>query len=280
MTGPGEGNELTLHLVQDRGLLGTRGVTGSVTWDSSIALSRLLYGQPEFLPERARPKGRQVVELGSGCGLVGMTCAALGARRVVCTDREDMIPHLERNIRANAVVIASDAPERPFGTKGGQSGRKGKGKRKGKSLDEEAGATSTDTPDREIMTAELEWGRGLGRDGGRTRGDPLTQLFTNDPPDLLIASDCVYNECVTPLLVSTLVDLSGPETTLVVAQELRSDLVHLGFLEALMESFTLDRLYPTEGGDGMRMVIPDVSADVPVVIYMGHLRSDLVDDDE
>ncbi|KAI9228462.1 MAG: hypothetical protein DHS80DRAFT_23286 [Piptocephalis tieghemiana] len=287
----GKRKETTLCLLQDRGLLGMRGVTGSVAWDSSIALARLMYAQPDFLPKEVRPQGKRVVELGSGCGLIGLTCAALGARQVVCTDRADMLAHLERNIRANEDMLGSRPTSLtiPLPGKASAGRRERKARRRGKVGEEAEDPPSERQGEGTILVSELEWGQGLGREGGRTRGDPLTRLLTGEegPPDILIASDCVYNECVTPLLVSTMVELSGPGTMLLVAQELRSDVVHLAFLEALMESFILDRVYPAaphatmmEGDEGRgveegrQRIIPDVSLDVPVVIYVGRLRGE------
>lgn len=59
------------------------GWTGGTVWEASQALSRLLVAQPPSYWERRQ----RVVELGCGCGMVGMVAAAVGARVVVLTDQ-------------------------------------------------------------------------------------------------------------------------------------------------------------------------------------------------
>ncbi|KAG7386819.1 hypothetical protein PHYPSEUDO_015216 [Phytophthora pseudosyringae] len=72
---------------------GNLGIGGKL-WDSCLVLTRYLAARRELLV------GKQVVELGSGLGLVGIFCSLLGAR-VTLTDMEEVIPLLEYNIRLN-----------------------------------------------------------------------------------------------------------------------------------------------------------------------------------
>ncbi|KAL2230395.1 UNVERIFIED_CONTAM: Protein N-lysine methyltransferase METTL21A [Sesamum indicum] len=79
-------------------IYGTPGVTGSVMWDSGIILGKFLEHSVEsgkiFL------QGKNVIELGSGCGLVGCIAALLGAQ-VILTDLPDRLKLLKKNVETN-----------------------------------------------------------------------------------------------------------------------------------------------------------------------------------
>lgn len=65
-------------------------------WDCSLALAA-------FIASAGPPAigGKRVLELGAGCGLVSVLCAALGAAEVVATDTEDLLPLLRLNLAHN-----------------------------------------------------------------------------------------------------------------------------------------------------------------------------------
>ncbi|XP_011091630.1 protein N-lysine methyltransferase METTL21A [Sesamum indicum] len=88
----------SLSILQSPSSLGTPGVTGSVMWDSGIILGKFLEHSVEsgkiFL------QGKNVIELGSGCGLVGCIAALLGAQ-VILTDLPDRLKLLKKNVETN-----------------------------------------------------------------------------------------------------------------------------------------------------------------------------------
>jgi predicted nicotinamide N-methyase len=60
-------------------------LTGQIVWSVSLLVSQYL----AFGPGRAEVLGAPcVLELGAGCGLCGLTCAALGSSQVLLTDNE------------------------------------------------------------------------------------------------------------------------------------------------------------------------------------------------
>ncbi|KAL8479547.1 hypothetical protein ACS0TY_026447 [Phlomoides rotata] len=88
----------SLSILQSPSSLATPGVTGAVMWDSGIILGKFLEHSVES--ETLSLRGKNVVELGSGCGLVGCIAALLGAR-VILTDLPDRLKLLKKNVEAN-----------------------------------------------------------------------------------------------------------------------------------------------------------------------------------
>ncbi|CAN6577688.1 unnamed protein product [Malus baccata var. baccata] len=178
----------SLSIFQSPSSLNTPGVTGAVMWDSGVILGKFLEhaSDAELLPIQ----GKKVVELGSGCGLVGCIAALLGGQ-VVLTDLPDRLRLLRKNIEVNL----------RHGDMRGSA---------------------------KVM--EFTWG-----------DDPDPEL-TEPPPDLVLGSDVIYSEEAVLDLLSALQQLSGGETTIFLAGELRNDAVLEYFLECAMKDFVIGRL--------------------------------------
>ncbi|KAL8153744.1 hypothetical protein V2J09_011504 [Rumex salicifolius] len=88
----------SLSILQSPSSLGTPGVTGSVMWDSGIVLGKFL----EHAVDSGQLvlQGKKVIELGSGCGLVGCIAALLGSQ-VILTDLPDRLRLLKKNVDTN-----------------------------------------------------------------------------------------------------------------------------------------------------------------------------------
>ncbi len=71
--------------------------TGGDAWKGSWALATLLNLR------RAKLAGKRVLELGSGTGLLGISCALSGASSVVVTDLPYVLPLIEKNV--NSAVV-------------------------------------------------------------------------------------------------------------------------------------------------------------------------------
>ncbi|CAK7338651.1 unnamed protein product [Dovyalis caffra] len=88
----------SLSILQSPSSLSTPGVTGSVMWDSGVVLGKFLEHAVDS--GLLLLHGKKVVELGSGCGLVGCIAAILGAQ-VTLTDLPDRLRLLKKNIETN-----------------------------------------------------------------------------------------------------------------------------------------------------------------------------------
>eukprot|EP00128_Syssomonas_multiformis_P006231 Colp12_sorted_trinity150504_noHs@13658 len=154
----------------------------STVWDSAKCLFK--YMESEIFA-KPKPLGR-AIELGSGCGLVGICCAVLsqkeGFSEIVMTDRPEAIQRLTSNILKNEDLI----------------GRKVK-----------------------VRSEVLFWGND-------------EHIKNVDPPfDFVLVTDCVYAIELIGILVDTIVKVSSPRATVLVALERRDDQVVDTFLASL-----------------------------------------------
>ncbi|XP_062077964.1 uncharacterized protein LOC133782646 [Humulus lupulus] len=88
----------SLSVLQSPSSLITPGVTGSVMWDSGIVLGKFLEHAVDS--GMLNLHGKKIVELGSGCGLVGCIAALLGGQ-VILTDLPDRLRLLKKNVQVN-----------------------------------------------------------------------------------------------------------------------------------------------------------------------------------
>ncbi|AAG30987.1 tumor-related protein, putative [Arabidopsis thaliana] len=88
----------SLSILQSPCSLNTPGVTGSVMWDSGVVLGKFLEHSVDS--KVLSLEGKKIVELGSGCGLVGCIAALLGGNAVL-TDLPDRLRLLKKNIQTN-----------------------------------------------------------------------------------------------------------------------------------------------------------------------------------
>lgn len=65
-------------------------------WDGSLLLARYLEKSPEIV------RNKTILELGSGCGLVGIAASMVGAKEVVMTDLPYALPLMQENVERNA----------------------------------------------------------------------------------------------------------------------------------------------------------------------------------
>ncbi|CAE8612017.1 unnamed protein product, partial [Polarella glacialis] len=86
---------------------GVHASTGCQLWPSSIVLAKELLRRPHLVA------GKKVLEVGAGCGLLGITAGRL-ARSILITDGdEEVVRNLEFNIETNKHVWLSKCPDMP-----------------------------------------------------------------------------------------------------------------------------------------------------------------------
>ncbi|KAG7399143.1 hypothetical protein PHYBOEH_009603 [Phytophthora boehmeriae] len=187
-----EGLQSDIILGESPGNLGI----GGKLWDSCLVLTRYLSARRELLV------GKQVIELGSGLGLVGIFCAMLGAH-VTLTDMEEVIPLLEYNIALNFPGLKQD------GASTVQSLAKG------------------DAAVLPVAKAH-PW------------GEPPRDLPSH--ADVLVLSDVVYDpEGYVPLVTSLEALATSAETLVLMAHRSRNPMEHQ-FFELLSRSFSCKQI--------------------------------------
>ncbi|KAI8811896.1 putative methyltransferase-domain-containing protein [Cladochytrium replicatum] len=185
-------------------LLATNSVSrecGTTLWSSGRALSRYLAAN-----KRKELRGANIaVDLGSGCGIVGLACARAGVSRVFLTDTEDIVSKqlMQSNASLNRFTVATPYPD------------------------------TCDLADVNVLP--LNWGH----------HDHITHIINlmQAKPELILGADVVYSMDAVEPLVGTLSALSGGRTQCYIAHEKRDPLVAGHFLKVLKErQFSVKKL--------------------------------------
>ena len=167
-------------------------------WPAALLLCRYLDSQPSPLPPASR-----VVELGAGCGLVGLLAASLGAH-VTLTDLPAVLPHLLSNVAVNSPPFVQN-PESAEGWRHPSGGT--------------------------VQVAALGWGEGREAEAGVVGAD------------MILLADCVYWEELFDPLLDTLTALCMGTTRVLLSQTTRRSHVEGRFFKrAKKRGLTVQRL--------------------------------------
>ncbi|KJE93591.1 hypothetical protein CAOG_04355 [Capsaspora owczarzaki ATCC 30864] len=178
--------------------------TGAKVWNTSIVLLRhlekmrrkLKYDQP----------GRRVLELGAGCGLLGISLASMGWH-VTVTDMAVMLPLLRENVaQARSSVATTDEQDASSNT-----------------TRLESGGTLT--------VRELCWGE-----------TDLSEF--NGPFDCIVGTDVVFLERLVDPLINTLDQLGDTSTNVFICIEPRNAVAYDMFLKRAEQLYDIKQLTP------------------------------------
>ncbi|KAF9146000.1 Methyltransferase-like protein 21D [Mortierella sp. GBA39] len=245
-----------LEIYEDpSGLL--HGGVGSTVWDTAIVLSKYLeksniLATSSATASRSKRTTLNILELGSGTGLVGLAVARMlsstGQKaRIVLTDKANVLPLLQRNMEKNpAEGVELEARVLDWEAVSGVKAKvvaKASGSEPDQSSSEE---TVPATKSESTTTSEPS-------------SSPVATTTTESPDaddivstewDLVILSDCIWFPALYGPLTGTLIRLLGPETAssskLIVAFEKRNFSEEMEFFATLGKSFTFKDVKPEE----------------------------------
>ncbi|KAI9497248.1 putative methyltransferase-domain-containing protein [Zychaea mexicana] len=210
---------LSLDLCQ----LNNTGNHGTTVWDSAKVLAFYLMDtikRPSWTMVDGKlelQNTKKCIELGSGCGLGGLTMAALGFDTVM-TDLPSVVEHvLQVNKQRNERHIKDWWYQ----------------------LLEQSTHDSTMTlQNPRVGVKSLDW--------LQYSADP-EKCTTVDPPyNYILAADCIYCTEVLPPLLQSCWNLASPTTTILVALEHRDDIVVNAFVEKAKEFGFDPRMVPSK----------------------------------
>lgn len=189
--------------------------TGGSLWHASLVLCQYLCDNPQIVASKS------VLEVGCGCGLVGLLAKALGAELVVLTDLPQQLPVVQQNIELNHPPISTDASA--FTVRGDNDRR---------------------YSNRGIFCNQLEFGKAL----LNTEGDYASRLDSSTDCshyvdhdyqqfDVVLGSDIGYDLALHEPLLHTVKSSCKRSGRVLIAEEIRWKDIHQWFLESMFKFF-------------------------------------------
>jgi hypothetical protein len=247
--------------------------TGGSVWTAGLCLAKALewmdygargggsgssFGGGGVMGDGRTMAGRAVLEIGSGPGLVGIVAGWLGAD-VLLTDVEDVLGLTRINVAANALPSAQESGG--GGGDHGEGGVEAEGKEEGKgsgnaaaTLDCGARRVRSRAAGGRMAVSEYYWGKeeDIDRikavyaasgtaDGGTGSGTGGAKQCGGCGPDLIVASDVVYEPFHADLVLGTLETFLGsfPHTVAIVSYDTRGRVGIGRFLSGAKELFNV-----------------------------------------
>ena len=190
---------------------------GACVWDASIIFAKYVEVSRDFAASAVR--GRSVLELGSGCGLAGISLMLRGAA-VTLTDLEAVTSQLTR---PNAMRIYHQFI--------------GRGN---------VGGVQLIRP----SVTSVDWTQ---------HAAPCDEASLHSPYDLVLLTDCVFSRALVCDLVATIRKYSGLKSEVVCCHEVRDEDANTAFISELSKFFKLkrvtrDKLHPYFNSDQVIIV--------------------------
>ncbi|KAI9143262.1 hypothetical protein BKA69DRAFT_1063177 [Paraphysoderma sedebokerense] len=246
-----------------------KGETGFAIWDASVCLAQFLSRNSGVLSLRSL----RIIELGAGSAVVSISLLHHNPKAISITDTPSLLKHIHKNVSSH--IKAYNLPVQLSSTvntsstsivldtvNGKQKTHHGIGRRRNSEANEIT----------QVEIAELVW------------GEKYTNFNESDSHDMIVVSDCIYNESLTPLLISTVKALLlkstnsekhestkrpkcgvFPNPFAIFCQELRSSDVQSSFLEEVVNNdlwlYKVDNRCLGEGFESGSIVIYIVTLD-------------------
>jgi predicted nicotinamide N-methyase len=180
---------------------------GSVLWAAAEVLVEHM-----LLSKRTVVEGKSVLELGCGLGIPGMICSLLGAKQVILSEQDQLVPLLVKNIESNFAPRRSNEDNSVNST--------------------EDNATAAATP----QAVALNW--------GVEEAELILSNRKGERFDVILICDCVFEPLYGDswkLLCETLgVIVFDDSTEVLISCERRSEDAIDDFLAMLGEKFVID----------------------------------------